>query len=112
MPLNPRPLYFLSYLLNVIKLARTDLHDSLEKQIAKRTEASKLQQQDERLNPRQTLVLHHLRHTSQTLIAIAQHQTQQGITYPTARTDLLRLTAWGYLTMEKQGKKLIFQLAN
>ena len=102
--------YFLAYHLRVIQLARKDLHDYLEKQMTRQHEASKLQQQDGRLNPRQTLIMHFLRHEGHSEISIAEHQSRQAISYPTARSDLLQLNEWGYLTMRKKGKKQIFML--
>lgn len=103
--------YFLAYHLRVIKLAQANLQVYLEKQIAKRTEASKLQQQDGRLNARQTLMMHKFRQSNLTSMTITQHQIEQNIAYPTARLDLRELVHWGYLVVNKQGKKQVFKLA-
>lgn len=61
------------------------------------------------LNHRQVaLVAHALKNPNQ-LYDIQSHQTSNGITYQTARTDLLGLEGLGLLAKFKRGKAFIFQ---
>ncbi len=88
--------YFLMFQLDVTRKALADLHERL----------GEMRQQQERmlalkatakLNARQRALLDHaLRHPRQ-LYTFESHQRSQGVTYQTARTDLMDLAARGLL---------------
>ena len=89
--------YFLMFQLGVTRKALGDLHARL----------GEMRQQQERmlalkatakLNARQRAILDHaLRHPGQ-IYTFESHQRSQGITYQTARTDLMELAARGFFS--------------
>lgn len=102
--------YFLTYQLEAAARARQELAAYLERQAEKRREADKATDNDPRLNPRQRMLIRRLMNSHSPSIAIATHQKRERISYPTARSDLMQLEAFGYLRSEKAGRKLLFYL--
>jgi Fic family protein len=60
------------------------------------------------LNPRPVALLRHAMKTPSARYTISSHRVSHGVTYQTARTDLLRLAALGYLEQKKMSKKFVF----
>lgn len=104
--------YFLIHQLKVIKEAITDLHEYLAMKSTQLREAesslenSTLQGQ---LNHRQLSILKNALENPGAEYTIKSHQTSHGVTYQTARTDLLKLSdKFKVLNKYKIGKKDIF----
>jgi DeoR/GlpR family transcriptional regulator of sugar metabolism len=47
---------------------------------------------------------------SHVIYRIQEHQTANGVTYETARTDLLELVDLGLLEKHREGKAFVFQM--
>lgn len=103
--------YFLAFNFRVIGRARELLHAYLRKQEKLRQRADTMLDSDPGLNPRQRLLLLQLRDQHAPTITIAEHENRSGVTYATARQDLLDLAEAGYLRRETRGKKFVFHLA-
>lgn len=104
--------YFLLHQLRVIRRAIDNLHGYLERKAAEARELEQLMRDSTalrgRLNHRQLALLNHgLRH-QHTEYTIEAHRASQGVSYQTARTDLLDLAAAGLLEQRKQGRAFVF----
>lgn len=102
--------YFLTYQLHVTARARQELASYLERRAQKQREADRATDNDPRLNPRQRMLVRRLMHSPTPSITIAVHQKRERVSYPTARTDLMRLEEFGYMRSNKAGRKLVFHL--
>jgi Fic family protein len=101
--------YFLMHQAGVIKAAV----EMLKAYIGRKSEDLRMTadalQGTELLNHRQqALIAHALRHPD-TLYAIQIHKDSHGISYQTARDDLVHLSDMKLLTLFKQGKKFLFR---
>jgi len=104
--------YFLIHQLEVIRKGITALQDYLDKKataiesVEKHLENSKAKGQ---LNHRQLSLLKHAVEHPNSLYTIKEHQASHGISYQTARTDLLKLSdELDLLRKRKYGKSLVF----
>jgi len=104
--------YFLIHQLEVIRKGIMALQDDLDKKataiesVEKRLENSKAKGQ---LNHRQLSLLKHALEHPNSLYTIQEHQASHGISYQTARTDLLKLSdELDLLRKRKYGKSLVF----
>jgi Fic family protein len=89
--------YFLMFQLDVTRKALADLHQRLG-EMSRQQERMLAMKLTAKLNSRQRSILDHaLRHPGQ-IYTFESHQRSQGITYQTARTDLMDLAARGLLT--------------
>ena len=102
--------YFLLHQCEVIIKAIDELNAYVKRKANEQKNVDKYLKQAGKklLNHRQTaLISHAIRHPD-TMFTILSHQTSHGITYQTARTDLLSLVEMELLTMVKRGKKFEF----
>lgn len=65
--------------------------------------------EDATINPRQRTILARALKKPDADFCIRYHQSNHGITYPTARADLLSLVDRGFLIMGKKGKAFVFR---
>ncbi len=100
--------YFLSYKVKIISRARQELREYLQDQQVRQSEARKTLAGDERLNHRQREVVLRASRNPERVLTIADHQSRFAVSYGTARTDLLELSRWGYLTYSADTKRYDF----
>jgi Fic family protein len=102
--------YFLLYQLRVLCRAIDDLKEYLHRKarqlhdIERRVYRASL----DGLNTRQLALVRHALTSQYTRYTVASHQRSHGISYETARSDLLRLVQLGLLRQSKQGKAFVF----
>ena len=100
--------YFIDAQLDVIQRAIGELHRYFEKKLTEVRRTEQLLRGSVSLNHRQMALLSHsLRHPG-TRYSIASHRTSHGVTYQTARTDLLDLEARDLLVRSRSGKMFLF----
>lgn len=100
--------YFIDAQLDVLRRAIDELHRYLRRKFTEVRATEQLLRASVSLNHRQTALLtHSLRHPG-TRYSIAGHQTSHGVTYQTARTDLLDLEARDLLVKSRSGKMFHF----
>lgn len=100
--------YFVLHQLRVLVRAIRDVEAWLSRKHREVRDAERLLQPG-RYNHRQlALVQHALRHAD-AVYTFQSHQGSHGISYPTAREDLLRLEADGLLRSFKRGKQVVFE---
>ena len=63
-----------------------------------------------KLNHRQLAAMEYFMKHSHVIYRIQEHQTANGVTYETARTDLLELVDLGLLEKHREGKAFVFQM--
>ena len=103
--------YFVIYQLQVIKRAIDSLHDYLRRKIEETRDIEVLISSSPHLNHRQiTIVGEALRDPGEPFTITAQ-QRRHGVTYQSARTDLLGLESLELLTKHRIGKKFVFRAA-
>lgn len=104
--------YFVDHQLDVLVKAVDGLRGYLDRKQSERFEAERLLKPGSKLsrvlNHRQrALLVHALKHTGHSY-RIAEHQRAHGVTYQTARTDLLQLATLKLLRQFQQGKAFVF----
>ena len=100
--------YFLVAQAKVIRAAIVELHAYLDRKAAETRELEAHVRTLHLFNHRQAeLIRHALKHPSQRYM-IQSHQTSHGVSYQTARTDLLDLAMRKVLNQHLLGKKLVF----
>jgi Fic family protein len=100
--------YFLAAQLQVIRRAIQELHKYLAKKVEEIRKTEQLLRISVDLNHRQLALLSHaLRHPG-TRYTIESHKMSHGVTYQTARTDLLDLESQGLLLKGRSGKAFTF----
>src|SRR5690554_4113374 len=104
--------YFLSHQLDVLLKAIAGVHGYIERKQRSHAEAQTLLRPDNKLarvlNHRQrALLLNALRHPGKQF-TIAAHRRAHGVSYQTARTDLLGLVDQKLMEQYKQGKSFYF----
>lgn len=100
--------YFIDAQLDVIRRAIDELHRYLKRKLTEVRATEQLLRASVSLNHRQTALLtHSLRHPG-TRYSIAGHRTSHGVTYQTARTDLLDLEERDLLVKSRSGKMFHF----
>lgn len=103
--------YFLHHQFDVILQSIASLHEYLSRTHRELMQTEQLLRGpvQKELNHRQVALLSHaLKHPNQ-LYEIKAHQKSHGVTYQTARTDLLALEELGLLSKFKRGKAFVFQ---
>ncbi len=101
--------YFLLHQLEVIEQAIQSLHDYIARKTNEISEASKVLKALNEFNHRQEALLNRaLRHPG-TVFTIESHQNSHGVSYATARADMLGLVERGVLTQRKRGKAFVFE---
>lgn len=100
--------YFIVYNLRAIHKALDTLHEYIERKQKEKRHAYRFAQKYPALNLRQRALLASALEKPQEIFTIETHARVHGVTYQTARTDLLGLRDMGLLEMRKEGKKFIF----
>jgi len=104
--------YFVLYQARVLLQAIQELQDYLKRKAAEVREAEELVAQARairhELNPRQLALLNHALKTPNTKYTIDSHKRSHGVSYQTARSDLLNLHDAGILTQRKSGRAFVF----
>lgn len=100
--------YFVLYQLQVIERSIASLHAYLDRKIKETRELEGLIHGSPQLNHRQLLVVRDALRDPAAPFTIAAQQRRNGVTYQTARTDLLGLEHLGLFTKQRRGKKDVF----
>ncbi len=101
--------YFLLHQLNVVKRAIDELHRYLDEKMAQRRHIETQLRLSEAFNERQMdVIAHAIRHPDASY-DFRQHENNYSVAYQTARTDLLDLAEYGFLTKYKIGRAFHFR---
>lgn len=100
--------YFIMYNLMAIHRAIEELNAYIKKKQQEKKSAYHFAVKYPALNFRQRTLLASALEKPQEVFTIETHSNVHGVTYQTARTDLLGLKEMGLLEMRKEGKKFIF----
>lgn len=100
--------YFIVYNLKALHKAINILNEYIARKQKEKKNVSQLAHKYPSLNIRQRILLASALEKPNETYAIATHANIHGVTYQTARTDLLGLKELGLLTMTKAGKKFLF----
>jgi Fic family protein len=104
--------YFLLYQMRVLLRAIDDLHAYLARKSAELHEAEALVRRatavHAELNPRQLALITHALKVPYARYTVESHKVSHGISYETARSDLLKLVGHRLLTQTKAGKAHVF----
>ena len=104
--------YFILYQLGVILRAIAALFEYLKKRHEEEKELERLLQKSatlqQALNHRQLAALNRALKNPDAVFTITSHRGSHKVTYDTARTDLLKLSALGLLTKSKRGRAFVF----
>lgn len=105
--------YFALYQLRVLCRAIDDLHLFLANRAKRLRETERLVRAADgvraELNPRQLALLRHALESPHARYTVDSHQISHGVTYETARTDLLKLANAGLLLQGKSGRRLVYR---
>jgi Fic family protein len=106
--------YFIDHQLNVICEAIKALHKYLSEKTREIADTRRLIASSPKLkgklNHRQLAAMEYFMKHSHVIYRIQEHQTANGVTYETARTDLLELVDLGLLEKHREGKAFVFQM--
>ncbi len=104
--------YFVLYQMRVLLRAIADLHDFLARKAAEIHEAEEIVRRasavNSELNPRQLALINHALKTATARYTVESHRISHGVSYETARSDLLKLARLRLLDQRKAGKTLVF----
>lgn len=100
--------YFLLYITKIVEKSVINLQKYCEKKFKETELSKKIKVLLEDLNERQISLVHYIHEHPGSAIEIKPHQTKNGISYETARKDLLTLTHKGFLTEVRRGKKNVY----
>ena len=104
--------YFLLYQMRVLMRAISDLHEYLARKANELHEAEELFQLTAsvhaQLNPRQLALISHALKHSAARYTVDSHRISHGVSYETARSDLLKLVTKGLLMQLKSGRAHVF----
>ncbi len=100
--------YFILYQLRVLIRAIAELHDYLARKATELHESDELVRQaalvHDDLNPRQLALINHALKNPQARYTVASHRTSHGVSYQTARTDLMKLADQSLLVVNTGGR--------
>lgn len=96
--------YFIIHSLKTLQKALVDLEKYISKEIGERKGISDLNHLTD-LNSRQRTLVHKMSLDPHMRMDTNEYQFRLGVSYETARHDLLTLVDKGYLLMEREGKK-------
>jgi Fic family protein len=100
--------YFMIHQAEIIRRDLKDLHDYVARKSSEaRSCLDALQNYPEINHRQQALISHAVLHPS-FVYNIAGHQTRQGISYATARSDLLNLVKSNFFEQKKVGRAFVF----
>jgi len=104
--------YFLLYQMRILLRATADLHDYLARKALEIHEAEALLRHasaiHSALNHRQLGLINHALKTPIARYTVESHKISHGVSYETARSDLLKLVNQGLLEQRKVGKAHVF----
>jgi Fic family protein len=104
--------YFLLHQMGVLLHAISDLHEYLARKAKELHEAEELfrltASVNAQLNSRQLALISHALKTSLARYTVDSHRISHGVSYETARSDLLKLVAKGLLDQRKSGRAHVF----
>ena len=100
--------YFIHYNLRVILRAVKEFHSYLKNQQRNISEATKLLRSTPGLNHRQQALIYHALKNPDVIYTISEYKGIHGVSYGTARSDLLSLAKLKYLEVAHRGSKMIF----
>lgn len=103
--------YFIVYNLKALHKAVEILNEYIARKQKEKKTVYKLVNKYPMLNFRQKTLLASALEKPSEIYAIETHANIHGVTYQTARTDLLGLNELGLLTLKKVGKKFLFSVA-
>ena len=96
--------YFLLHQLSVLQRATTTLIEHVTARAARMRDLSRVMTEASGLNERQQSALAHLLRTTGVSITVMGHANSHGVSYLTARKDLLAMTEAGLLERKRVGK--------
>jgi Fic family protein len=104
--------YFVLYQMRVLLRAIADLHDYLARKAAEMHDAEEIVRQasavNAELNQRQLALINHALKQPSARYTVESHRVSHGVSYETARSDLLKLVGQGVLDQRKVGKAHVF----
>jgi len=100
--------YFIIYQLRVIERAIDALRDYLDRKVAETRQIETLLRGSQLLNHRQLVVVGDALRDPGESFTIKAQSMRHGVTYQSARTDLLGLVGLGLFTKQKAGQRYIF----
>lgn len=104
--------YFILYQMRVLLRAIHDLHEYLARKAAEIHEAEELVRRasalNEELNQRQLALINHALKQPSARYTVESHRISHGVSYETARSDLVKLVAQRLLNQRKRGKAYVF----
>lgn len=100
--------YFLVFHLHAMEKALTELWRYIERRARRDRELAGAVSQDVSLNYRQRALLSRAIADRSSEFTFESHRASHGVSYPTARADLLELRDQGYLSMRKEGRAFVF----
>ena len=104
--------YFLLYQMRVLLRAIGDLHEYLARKSAEIHEAEEIVRRasavNAELNLRQLALINHALKNPTARYSVESHKISHGVSYETARSDLLKLVGQGLLKQRKVGKAHVF----
>jgi Fic family protein len=104
--------YFILYQLRVLLRAIEELHAYLARKAKELHEADAMIRRARTLhtdlNPRQLTLINNALENSTARYTVESHRKSHGVSYETARSDLLELTEHHLLEMHKQGRAFVF----
>lgn len=103
--------YFLIHQLGVIDRAIDDLHEYLRRKMHENKTLSSILRASVDLNHRQQALLTHALRHPETEYTIEGHRRSHGVSYQTARTDLLDLETRKLLVRVPAGRRFVFEAA-
>lgn len=104
--------YFIHFNIEVIMEAVKELKEHIQQEKERNEQIRQEISEHPDLNMRQTLILRHLMSNPNSILTINAHQKLNGISYQTARTDLLELEEKNWLKRVKKGKAFYFIAAD
>lgn len=100
--------YFIVMHLRFMRIARNAMEEHIEDRRRRLASARRRFSEDTALNARQLDLLTRAVRDPDVMFTIESHQRSHGISYHTARADLLKLAEAGYLVQRKVGKQFEF----
>lgn len=97
--------YFLSFHLKALEQALEELWDYIDRKDAEDKALRAQLQKEEELNHRQRAVLTRALRDDASRFTIESHKASHGVSYGTARNDLLDLGRRGYLSQRREGRR-------
>ncbi|MGI9044876.1 MAG: Fic family protein [Gemmatimonadaceae bacterium] len=104
--------YFILYQLRVLIRAIAELHEYLARKAREIHESEEFVKHvalaHEELNPRQLALINHALRNPRARYTVASHQKSHGVSYETARTDLIKLVDQSLLELKVGGRAFAF----